>query len=317
MIILPLLCLSFINSERELNSKIVNPGPRWGHTFIYYPDHDQLLLFGGRRGKDQDYLNDTWIWKEGEWLQIETSGPSSRGFAAVSYHRDRKRIILHGGRGNEGKTLSDLWEWNGVSWIEVESRSPFKADHHEMVYLEKEKMLLAYGGWDGENVLDDTWIRTEKWEKLTTPSPPKRSAFAMIYNKLTEAVWLYGGLWINGQYADIWEWKQGNWKPLCGPYDNSSLDHHSMIYDEKSNTVLGFGGKNYKYNVKNKTFTIEDGRLITISREGPPGRHSFGFTYDSNAEKSYLYGGKEYRDGDQIALADFWEWTGESWAIVR
>lgn len=314
IVVLSLFLLSFILSPGSSVDPI--PGPRWGHVFIYDPVNEQILLFGGAKER-RVFLNDTWIWKDNKWTKMDTEGPDARGFCAVSFHEKRKTILLHGGRGNDGVTYSDLWEWNGGQWNQLEVESDFKADHHQMVYLSNENALLAYGGWNGEEVSGDTWLWKNGWKKVGQASPPKRASFGMALDKANQKIQLYGGLWINGQYADIWEWTAGAWLPVSGPYDNSSLDHHALIFDEKRNQVVGFGGKNYRYRMQTATFTIEEGTVIPITNEGPSGRHSIGFTFDNKNSIGYLFGGKEYQDGKQVPLGDLWKWNGKQWEEIK
>lgn len=294
-----------------------DPGARWGHVFIYNPVDKKIVLFGGTNKRGGVFLDDTWVWKNGAWTHLDVPGPPARGFCAVAFHQQRQSIILHGGRGKNRITYSDLWEWNGSTWTQLEQEGSYKADHHQMVYLENEQALLAFGGWDGKEVREDTWRWDGEWELLAIPSPPKRSAFSMVYNKKTDQVNLFGGLWINGQYADLWAWQEGHWSALGGPYDNSSLDHHSMIYDDSLEKVIGFGGKNYRYSMQRTTFQIEGHKIEAITEEGPEGRHSFGFTYDSDAKIGYLYGGKKYENENQIALGDFWRWKDHTWEEIE
>ena len=294
-----------------------NPGSRWGHVFIYNPNLKQIVLFGGTRERGGEYLNDTWIWNGDKWKKMNITSPAPRGFSAAVYHKKRKTIILHGGRGNNHVTYSDLWEWNGENWKQIEDSSSFKADHHQMVYINDQNLILAFGGWNGEAVMGDTWTWSNKWEKLKIDSPPKRASFSMVSIEKTDNVILYGGLWINGQYADIWKWSDNKWQSLGGPYDNSSIDHHSMIYDTKLEQVIGFGGKNYRYQYLNNTFLIEKNKVILIESEGPSERHSFGFTFDCSENLGYLFGGKAYIDEKQIALNDFWQWNGKKWRKIK
>ncbi|WP_242092953.1 Kelch repeat-containing protein [Aestuariivivens sediminicola] len=293
-----------------------DPGARWGHVMIYDPVNKNMLLFGGTNKKGGEFLGDTWIWENNQWKQMTVSGPSARGFCAVTFDKVRRSIILHGGRGNNRVTYSDLWEWNGSVWSQIEENSDYKADHHQMVYLSNQNTILAFGGWNGEDVIGTTWMWSDGWHKLNIPSPPKRASYAMIYDEINNCALLYGGLWISGQYADLWKWSNNQWQSLSGPYDNSSLDHHAMIYDKKSNKIIGFGGKNYRYVFQNVTFKIENNQIHVIDRGGPTRRHSFGFTYDSYENFGYLYGGKAYVDGEQLPLNDFWRWDGEKWEAL-
>ncbi len=303
--------------EKHLNTQNTSntPGPRWGHAFEYDPIRDQILFFGGatERGK---YLGDTWVWDGNNWKQMNVEGPASRGFAATTFHQKRGTIILHGGRGNGSTTFSDTWEWNGRTWKQLEAESQFPADHHKIVYVKKDNKILGFGGWTGSEVSGKSWIWDRNWKELTQPGPPKRAAFGIAYDHHQEKVVLFGGLWINGQYADAWEWSQNKWQQLGGPYDHSSLDHHSMVYDSQQNQVLIFGGKNYRYVPQNKLMSISGNEFTELSSEGPRSRHSIGLTYNSKLNQVFLYGGKEYKGSDSIPIDDFWTWDGKQWKPV-
>ncbi len=292
------------------------PSARWGHVFVYDATRNEILLFGGA-DQPRQFLSDTWTWDENGWKHHKTNGPGARGFSAAAYHVGRQSIVIHGGRGENNQNLSDTWEWNGQQWIQLNTSSDFVADHHEMVYLPQKDAMLAFGGWDGHQVNGNTWLWKNEWQQVQTESPPPRSAFGMAYDSDQKAVIMYGGLWINGQYADIWQWKNDRWQTLSGPYDNSSLDHHTLVYDEKNQKTIGFGGKNYRYRPQAKTWQVSAGKVIELSRAGPNARHSTGFTYHRKHEKSYLFGGKHLQNNQQIPLADFWYWDGTSWNQIK
>ena len=309
-----LFCLFlFSNLVAQAIAYDVHPGPRWGHVLIYDEANSNLMLFGGTRGSNGGFLNDTWVWNKGKWQKMQGRAPSRRAFSAAAYDKGRNAIVLHGGRGKDGTVYSDLWEWNGKTWEAIEQHSGFCADHHQMVYLERSKTLLAYGGWNGKGVSGDTWLWSKGWQKLKIPSPPKRASFAMVYDNIQDKVLLYGGLWINGQYADIWEFKHGNWQQCGKPYDNSSLDHHNMIFDQKHQKVIGFGGKDYRFVNQKATFSIVGDGIMVLNALGPKERYSAGFTYHAKEGCAYLYGGKTNANGAQIALQDFWQWDGAKW----
>ncbi len=292
------------------------PTARWGHVFIYDPARDEILMFGGAKGRQQ-YLNDTWIWRAGNWQQQMTGGPGARGFSAATYHSGRETIVIHGGRDNDNKSLSDTWEWNGKKWSLLSASSDFVADHHKMTYLPKEGTILAFGGWDGQGVNGHTWIWDNEWQKIQTLSPPARSAFGMTYDPTRDAVIVYGGLWIQGQYADVWKWEKGLWQASSGPYDNSSLDHHELVFDHKINKIIGFGGKNYRYQAQTKTWQVKGGKVSELSRTGPNARYSIGLTYHTKLNRAYLFGGKKQEQGKTLPLDDFWYWDGESWYLIE
>ena len=310
------VCSIYLSSLQIVNSQPVNhPGPRWGHVFVYDPVRDNVLLFGGapQRG---NYLDDTWIWDKNTWKKMEVIGPSPRGFCAATFHQNRKSVIIHGGRGENGTVFTESWEWDGRKWTNL-GESEYKADHHQMVYLPRDNKLLAFGGWNGSGVNGDTWLWDGTWVKMSIQSPPPRASFGMTYNPDQNSIQLFGGLWINGQYADSWQWKENKWEQLGGHYDNSSLDHHAMVYDEKSQRTIIFGGKNYRYKPRNRTLLITGGSVEELEVDGPSERHSIGLTYDSSNNFIYLYGGKEYQGEQQVALGDMWLFNGNEWRPIE
>ena len=184
-----------------------------------------------------------------------------------------------------------------------------------MVYVPEEGRILAFGGWTGSRVAGDTWVWQNGWQHLQIDGPSKRSAFGMAYRHDRQEVVLFGGLWISGQYADLWSWKAGKWSARSGPYDHSSLDHHQLIFHEGAGQLLIFGGKNYRYQMQQSTLLVEQDSIGVLTREGPAPRHSIGITYHQTERLVYIYGGKEYRDGEQIALSDLWYWDGKQWHL--
>lgn len=286
--------------------------------FVYYPPQDNFVLFGGARER-QKYADDMWVWKSGAWRRLEGGAPPARGFAAAAYNAETETIVMHGGRGNDGVTYSDLWEWNGEHWRLIDASSPLKSDHHQMAYLPSRKGVLIFGGWTGDGVTDASWLWDGAWEELAENSdrPPPRSAFGMTYNEQKERVELFGGLWINGQYADAWAWRKDSWFPLSGPHENSSLDHHTMFFDPALGKSVIFGGKDYRYRMRGETRALADeGGVELLTGDGPSARHSTAIAVDGVSNRAILFGGKEYQDEEQKPLGDMWVWQAGAWRRV-
>jgi len=311
-----LLVLFLITSINHGKENKQSPGPRWGHSFIFDQARNELLLFGGSRERGS-YLGDTWVWKDGNWNKKANDGPAPRGFSAIAYHEKRQTIILHGGRGNERQTYSDTWEWNGVKWTQLNQQSEFSADHHQMVYLPESNQIMSFGGWNGKGVSGDTWLWETKWQKSPEVSPPPRAAYGMTYDTNINRVVLFGGLWVNGQYADLWYRDNKGWKQQGGHYDRSSLDHHAMTYEQKNQQVLLFGGKNYRRIMQKHLVHINNNKFTDLTDSGPKARHSFGIAYNYHNHKIYIYGGKIYQGEEQLPLADFWQWDGRKWESTK
>ena len=194
-----------------------DPGARWGHVFVYDPIRDEVLLFGGGRERGS-FLGDTWTWHGNAWKHHDVVAPPPRGFATAAFHPGRGTIILHGGRSQERETLSDTWEWDGAVWRALEANGPYQGDHHQMVYIGSEKVIMAFGGWNGRDVSGETWIWDGTWQQVAIQGPRKRAAFAMTYDAQAERVILFGGLWLDGQYADLLAMEKSilgtTWRPI-------------------------------------------------------------------------------------------------------
>lgn len=86
-------------------SGVVTRGPSGG-----------LLAFGGYNGST--LVSQTWTWNGTTWSLQAGTGPSARGGAAMSYDRDRDRVVLFGGATAASALLADTWEWSGTGWTQ-------------------------------------------------------------------------------------------------------------------------------------------------------------------------------------------------------
>lgn len=311
--------VTVIASPAGSNAQGPSPSPRWGHVFVYDPDSDTVLLYGGAAERGA-YLDDTWTWDGSAWTQHEVPGPSARGFAAAAYDPGRQAIVIHGGRAADNETQRDTWQWDGDGWSDLDAGADFAADHHEMVFDTVNARLIAFGGWNSEsqNVQGETWqLQGESWVRLQVgeESPSPRAAFGMTWNSARETVVLYGGLWVEGQYADLWEFADGHWRSLGGPHERSSLDHHDMFFHAVDGRVMLFGGKNYRRVMQQRTLALHGDQWEVLAESGPSPRHSYGVTYDSRRGRVLLFGGKRYEGQEQFPLGDLWQFD-ETWRLI-
>ncbi len=292
------------------------PDPRWGHVFVYDAERNEVLLFGGASER-RAYRGDTWTWSDGTWTRHDVTGPSPRGFSAAAFDSASSSIVIHGGRGNEGVTHSDTWAWNGSEWRLVEEQSDWKADHHQIVWDHTREQLVGFGGWTGTEVLGSTWLFDDGWKRVKKSGPSPRATFGMAWNGDRGTIVLYGGLWQSGQYADIWEWTGRRWEALTGPYDESSLDHHSIVWDAERDEVVLFGGKNYRKELNGRTRVLSGKSWSERTREGPVARHSSPLVWHSGLGRVLVFGGKIYECEEQLPLGDMWSWDGAMWTRMQ
>ena len=292
-------------------SSTSGPGPRWGHSLVWDALREEVLLFGGMRQRGGPFLNDTWTWNGEAWRRHDVEAPPGRGMAAAAFHPTRGTVVLHGGRAGGRDSHSDTWEWNGSAWAVIEDGGPVAVDHHAMVYVPASDELLLFGGWNGTDVSGETWLFDGAWRRHEGSGPPPRSAFGMTYDAGRDAVVLCGGLWIEGQYADVWEWTQEGWRAVSGRTTTPPSTTTRSSGDPARAQVVGFGGKNYRYQPLDRVFTIEEGRTVELATGGPDGRHTSPLAWDGS--RVILYGGKRYEGRELVPIGDLWAWDGTGW----
>jgi hypothetical protein len=107
----------------QLDSTAITPPPRLGHSAVYDPVGDRILMFGGLNN-DSGTLGDTWQLTLGgtpAWSRVVFPvSPPPRAFAAMVYDSRRQRIVLFGGRDPLGQPLRDTWYLplgSGAGWV--------------------------------------------------------------------------------------------------------------------------------------------------------------------------------------------------------
>ena len=89
------------------------PLGRFGHTAIYDPIHNRMLVFGGVDGYN-DYRNDVWeLSLDGlpSWRQLSPSGmvPVARLGHSAIYDPTGQRMLIFGGTSSSYSILNDVW----------------------------------------------------------------------------------------------------------------------------------------------------------------------------------------------------------------
>jgi hypothetical protein len=122
----------------------------------YEAGHAQVVLFGGLRRSDSDYLGDTWTWDGTDWTQrTPTHSPSARYAHAMAYDAAHAHVVLFGGY--SGSLLGDTWTWDGTDWTQrTPTHSPSVRYAHAMAYDAAQAGVVLFGG-GGHTYLGDTW----------------------------------------------------------------------------------------------------------------------------------------------------------------
>jgi Galactose oxidase, central domain len=102
------------------NGAAGSPPARSGHSTVYDPVNNRLIVFGGCGGDCLPVLNDVWVLTNANglggtavWTELQvTGGPAARTNAAVAYDSTKNELFVISGQDGTAdpcSSLSDLW----------------------------------------------------------------------------------------------------------------------------------------------------------------------------------------------------------------
>ncbi len=255
-----------------------NPGGRAGHTAVYDPTSNRMIVFGGTTGFTSGFnLNDLWylnsantIGPNQSWTPValgSVSVPPARAYASAVYNGTLNKMILFGGAGGfASPCYNDVWVlsnangqtgtpvWNNLS---ANGTPPAGRFQHSVAYNATTDTMVLFGGssCEAETVYNDTWWLinasgtngTPQWIQITPSNPPTaRAGQTAVYNAAKDAMIVYGGNEGNGTtLLDIATLSNAThtgsaWSDdvLSGP----ALSLHSAVYDSVHDRMMVFGG---------------------------------------------------------------------------
>jgi Dictyostelium (slime mold) repeat/Galactose oxidase, central domain len=244
------------------------PAGRAGHAFAA-GDDGVAVLFGGEG--DSGLLDDTWVWKEGEWSEPIGRAVSSSGVWVSVPKRTEAALaaigqggfLLFGGRAEDGSVLGDTWQlFAGVSkadWYKTYDgyAAPPARSSHAMVRDPQTGHVLLFGGRDAQGkALRDLWEydpsvhAAERWTKLSPSiSPPARFGHQLTVDLSRSKIVLTGGVGDDADtlFDDVWEWDSGvgNWTLRSPGARMQARAGHAALFDPQMEAILAFGGLAY------------------------------------------------------------------------
>lgn len=319
LLVVALSGLGLTSAGRAPLNAAATIGVRNGHALAYDSDRGRVLLFGG--ADESRVLADLWEWDGKSWLSLSPNiGLPPRTFAAVSYDRERQRLVVLGGnrvlfgKPGDGDTfLQDMWEWYGGSWHQASVPTPPSRAEATMVYDSARRRLVLFGGYRGVGPnrvrLGDTWeFDGSRWKELhPNRSPSPRNGAGMAYDVDRRRVVLFGGS--GGPNADTWEWDGSSWDRVTAP--TPARFNPAMAYDTVSRMILRFGGWNGQAREAD-TWFYDGQRWKPVDGVGPEPRNHASLAYDEKREVFVLFGG---HDGE-LVFGDTWEWHTGSWSRI-
>jgi Galactose oxidase, central domain/Kelch motif len=240
------------------------PGVRMGHTAIYDPIRDRMVLFGGDGGGIQ---NDTWALTLSDspaWTELTPSGtpPTPRSDHAAIYDAARDRMVVFGGFGAGSEvwslTLSGTPTWSLLTTV---GDPPVSRGMHVAIYDPIRDRMLVHGGHTGgvgehADVWELTFAGTPTWTELTPVgfSPTPRRGHTAIYDPIRDRMVVYGGFQDGpGNQGDAWALSLSGapaWSELQpGGVTPRKRREHTAVYDPVRDRMLVYGGEDGRMTV--------------------------------------------------------------------
>jgi hypothetical protein len=247
------------------------PGPpaRTLEGAVYDTRRRRIVLYGGlgKRGLE-DPRGDTWEWDGRRWIDVTDPSIGTRDHFSMVYDEGRGRTVVLGGVASRGtspgtvrESQAETWEWDGRRWTRVSTDGPSQRGGAAMVYDRARKVVVMFGGISltpgVTGRLNDTWTWDGRsWRKVSETGPAGRNGAAIVFDRRTDSVLMWGGTTGPTHLDDLWRWDGQGWGRVeidgLGPSKRTGA---SMVYDTARQVVVLFGGR------------LRDGGQVVTSNE--------------------------------------------------
>ncbi|MGM0576459.1 MAG: Kelch repeat-containing protein [Myxococcota bacterium] len=295
------------------------PASRRGHTAVWDPAGQWMLIFGGR---DEGSYNDAWslAWNGSTWAWTELSPigtpPSGRYDHSAVWDAEEQRMLIFGGY--DGSERNDTWSLsrNGGSWDWTEfsptGTPPSERDGHSAVWDAAGHRMLVFGGNNGGagSERNDTWSLswngdTWAWTELapTGGPPPARSDHTAVWDASGQRMLVFGG-WYGGEPSnDLWSlaWTGHTWKwaelTPTGALPSPRSDH-TAVWDASGQRMLVFGGNQKSWEADSVVWALEWNGEAWAWTELAPSHPTAQFAarhtavWDSVGDRMLVFGGQ-------------------------
>ena len=308
------------------------PAPTFGHSAIYDPVRDRMVVFGG---DENDVPNGIWelsLAGDPTWSLLTPAGalPAGLEYQTAIYDPVRDRLIVFGGTDGTSRhaelwalPLADPSAWSALAASGV---APAARERHAAVYDPVRDRMIVLGGLDAVP-LGDVWALslsgTPEWSQLVPAgaSPKPRYGHAAVYDPAGDRIVMLGGSDGDSLLADAWALSLADpqWTELdpsgTGP---SARYRHSAVYDPVLGRAVVFGGSDP--NRENDLWALAlDGtpawsELIDLGT--PIYRLGHTAIYDPLRDRMVVFGGQtagsytERADARQLTLSGDMKWSG-------
>ncbi len=170
------------NTWTEMNPES-SPPIMYGHTMVYDPINQKIVLWGGHEATYQDgeqishqYGNTIWHYdyQQNSWQQVTaTNAPPARYWHQAAFDTTNGTFFLFGGNG-ANRFLDDTWRFNvsDKTWQTVNTDDhPSARINPSMSYDPDTESFVLFGGMaEGGSDLGDTWVYKGEWVSVLMSS---------------------------------------------------------------------------------------------------------------------------------------------------
>ena len=309
---------------------------RYGHSAIYDPIRDRMIVFGGWDGTAN--LNDTWALSLSgppTWNLITPVGslpPGRREHTAI-YDPTRDRMVVFAGWNDASASRNDAWvislsgtpAWTDLGPTGTPPRARYRAS---AVYDPDGDRMIVFGGGQ---VFGDA--QTEAWSLafasgadwillLPTSNPPEpRNGACGVYDSHRDRLIVVAGEWAGDTFFnDVWalSLSGGQWTKLA-PIGTppSRRRYHTGIYDPVRDRIVIFSGAD-EGSLLNDVWELSLAATPTWTRLQPAAplplnRYGSQAIYDPVRDRMLVFGGFGdggfYNDVWALLLSGVPTWT--------
>lgn len=284
------------------------PGSRSGHSAVYDPIQERMLVFGGLQGT---YLNDVWALSLSGtpiWTKLPVfAAPAPRAGHSAIWDPVRSRMVIFGGV-SVGAYLNDSWALSfppsGPTWTELAkfgTKPPARAYHPAVYDSETDRMRICMGVSAAGGYFEDVWslaFASNTW--VADPIgiiPPGRAQAAVIFDPGRYRMLVFGGVGPFGPSSDCWFYN-GGWFFLSTTGSIPSPRYGVSAYRDAANDrMVMFGGRNSSTHFDDvwglSLSAPATWAAIGASGSLPPGRSAHGAVYVPTQDRLVVHGGSD------------------------
>lgn len=307
-------------------------GVRSGQAMVYDTNRSRIVMFGGRRNdlvkNIPNVLNDTWIFKNGDWSQLNTpNSPPARSATGAAYDPIRDRLIIFGGNtlSTDGKNtvvaIHDTWEFDGTTWTQRGVANAPALTKPTLAYDQATNQVILLGLDETSSTKTATSMylydaNTGNWNQIKPDGlPPCVNDSHVAFDGELNALVLVGGVCADSDTTDItYTWDGTKWATLdVGATTLERAFGGAMAYDPTSQFLVQYGGSIAFGGTRVGTYALHANQWARIPDTFSPVPRSLpvAFSYPGN-DAIYLYAGR-----DELQTYDeFWTYANGMWTQI-